>query len=172
MLESPPPDPQSFRPQNKPERSVVSGPLSSEVQMAAMTLRFEGFRYSEINRMLKEQGYNAVPSVQTLRHWFMKGGLLETYYDAYCESEGAIRRREAADIRKARLSDTYRTLVQLMTSARSEMVRLLAAKELADREEGKAVDRMVGSLEIVTTADLAQRARAIIERHAAERPGG
>lgn len=111
-----------------------------EVDQEAIRLRFEGYTYAKMRELLLELfGPDRTPTILTMRGWFYKHGRLYDFYNAYAKHETKTRRKEAMDILRAHLGNASRTLVGLMDPKTSDMVRLLASKEVINRLLGEPV---------------------------------
>lgn len=101
-----------------------------EKELLAIEMKFDGFNYKEIATKI-DASYGVV------RQWFMTGGKLRAFYDAYVEEESKARRKTADDIFKAHLNTAVRTLVDVMTRSKLDIARIAAAKEIINRQLGE-----------------------------------
>ncbi len=118
--------------------------LINEVDLRTVELRYEGYPYKEMHKILLQEFDEArVMHPNRLRGLFMKGGRLDEFYKAYAINETKFRRKEAVDILRAHLGNASRTLVKVMSNSKSDMVQFLAAKEIINRMLGEPVKPMV-----------------------------
>lgn len=96
-----------------------------------MRLKFEGYSYKEISTMIPDI------TLVIVKEWFRTGGKLREFYKAYARDEAAARREIALEFFKAHLDDAVKVLFKLMANSPSDMVKLLAAKEIINRELGE-----------------------------------
>ncbi len=109
------------------------------IEHRAIELRFEGYPYSEIQKTLaKEYPTEIIPHFNTIKSWFRTGGKLASNYFEYAKVEGDFRHKHTQDIFKAHVTTAIQTMVQLLGSP-SHMVRMLAAKEILNRQLGEPV---------------------------------
>ena len=97
----------------------------------AMMMRYEGKTHAEIAKVLGL-------SLQAIDRWFMTGGRLQTVYQKYALERNQEIRDETSKILKKHLSEAAQAIVDVMNS-KNPSLKLAAAKELLDRELGKAV---------------------------------
>lgn len=135
---------------NLDEQGGTLSPLG-EIELEACRLRFEGFTYEEMMKQLVGKFGERAPAVQTLRHWFMRGGKLYVFYDGYVEEEAAARRKQSIDVFKSYLKEAARSMVYLMKTSPSDMVKFLSAKEIINRQLGEPV-RPVANLNVKNPA--------------------
>jgi hypothetical protein len=118
------------------DKSGQISPLGA-IELEACQMRFEGFSYAETAKVLIMRYGERAPAEGTLRNWFMKGGKVEPFYEAYADAEAKLRRRETKDVFRAHLKNAVRTLVELMTKSNNDGVKISAAKEVINRELGE-----------------------------------
>lgn len=123
-------------------------------ELEAVKLRFEGYSYPEISLRIKEVCGQEFKE-GTLRNWFYRGGKLYELYKDYVKSETEVRRAVSIDLFKAHLDDAVKTLFTLMAKSKSDMIKLLAAKEIINRE--------LGEPKKVIQAEVSNPAREILE---------
>jgi hypothetical protein len=111
------------------------------VELEAMRLKFDGYNAQEIEKTLKQQYGNRVPTWWTIKNWFSTGrqGKLRIWYEDYVKKESEVRHQEAKDMFRAHLKNAIRTLVKLMNESPNDSVRISAAREIINRELGEPV---------------------------------
>jgi hypothetical protein len=112
----------------------------SGVYRRVLELKYKGYPYKKILEILKEEKYNP-PTLNTLQGWFDSVGLLTKHLKTYSILENRLRREEARAIFKRHITDAVKTLVKKLKS-RNERVSLDAAREIIDRELGKATENI------------------------------
>ena len=100
----------------------------------AIELKYEGKKYADIAEAVNVHE-------KTVGAWFYKSGKLYDAYKQYAEEEGKIRREEALDIFRKNIKNAAVILSSLMAE-RDPRVKFKAAKEIIDRELGRAVEKV------------------------------
>lgn len=116
-------------------QSGTESPIG-ELELEAIRLKFEGYNYPEIASRLQISLGRTV-SDKTIKNWFYRSGKLYDFYNDYALKEAEIRRSTSLDLFRAHLDDAVRTLFTLMGKSKSDMIRLLAAKEIINRQLGE-----------------------------------
>jgi len=104
----------------------------------AIRLKYEGETYPLIAKKIK------VP-LDTIRRWFVDGGLLREEYEEYRDEENQKRRELADAILKKNINTAAEILVGLMGSDKDE-IKFKSAVAIIEREFGKAVQPLEGNL--------------------------
>lgn len=110
------------------------------VKKRAIELRYRGYNAERTLEILVEEKF-VVPKLSTYHAWFEKDGTLYKHYETYKLVENQYRRDEAHLIFKRHIADAAKTMVKKLRS-RNERVALEAAKEIVDREMGKATENI------------------------------
>jgi len=110
------------------------------VKKRTLELKYRGYNANRIVEILAEEKYE-VPKLSTIHSWFEKGGPLYKHYETYKMIENEYRRDEAHLIFKRNIANAAKTMVKKLRS-RNERVALEAAKEIVDREMGKATENI------------------------------
>jgi len=97
----------------------------------AIELKYEGKKYADIANVV------AVHE-KTVAKWFMTGGLLHDENQEYERETNEELRKAALQIAKKNVRNAMATIVNLMTDTDSK-IKLSAAKEIIEREFGKAL---------------------------------
>lgn len=117
------------------EPSVLS-PIG-EMELEACRLKFEGYSWKEMREKMVILYGERAPAERTMKNWFWKGGRIYLFYKDFARQEANVRRSESTDIFRAHLKDAVRQLVTLMKTSSLDMVKLMAAKEIINREMGE-----------------------------------
>jgi hypothetical protein len=127
--------------EEKKDKQGQTGTISTLgiVELEAMRLKFEGYFPKEIEKTLKEQYGDRVPTWWTIRNWFTTGGKLKEWYHDYVERESKIRQEEAREMFRAHIKNAICELVRLLNNSPMDTVRIAAAREIINRELGEPV---------------------------------
>ena len=138
------------------------------VQKRTIELKYRGFNASRILEILAEEKFE-LPRLSTIHRWFSKEGCLYKHYETYKMVENQYRRDEAHLIFKRNIANAAKTMVKKLRS-RNERVALEAAKEIVDREMGKATENIkteftgkIAFLDLMKEVENERRQRKIID---------
>jgi len=130
-----------------------SKPLKAYEQRA-IQLKYEGASYDGISKTLLEE-FKVERTPKAIADWFTKDGRLRGEYERYAEKENEIRRQEAITLFRANLKRAVLLLVSKLGSS-DERIQIDAAKEIINRELGKAKEIMEAELKGDIFKDLAE----------------
>jgi hypothetical protein len=107
----------------------------TKTEMRAIELKYEGGRYEDLSKLLKQEFPEYVYSLDAvnLRQWFYEKGKLRPAYDAY----RGLMRQEAIERAKTLLDESVelatRTTIALMAGRYNADARLKASREILNR---------------------------------------
>jgi len=120
----------------------LESPLG-EREMLAVEMRYEGYNNAEIAAAIAERFPGSAVQHQTVRAWFMRGGKIRDFYDAYVIDQNKARNSEARGMFTAHVKNAVRTLVHVMNKSKLDFARVQAAKEILARELGEPLKVVV-----------------------------
>ena len=129
---------------NEKERGVTILEEIKSWQMKAIELRYDGYTYKDCQRILENEfpDMDVKFSEGNLRKLFYSKGLLREHFEQYSKIMNEESVSEGQNAIKSAHKIAGKTIVALMNAKYPSNVRLSAAKEIFDRNEGKSKERM------------------------------